>query len=374
MAVNGNIFTMEDSNAETFTKLCQDLAGLIRSASADFENIVASSLINPWAKYKPFRYNAWNFASDSAMDTARRSVNQGFDLTNALISSNVNVSNIASKYAGDEFNGWVYQHPRGASANPVEPNRMRDFDGYNHAALPFIGGWSAPNRIAKDVNTQISVTFTIPLEESDSLIYKDFPIIENSYIGVAFVASNGDTQRLTATAPIKSNGISVELPSAGLNEGTYQVYPFLSSVKMNTNDGNMIAPANVYTLPIVKGRTMVVAKNAIVIDVTSYYSGATRLTYTITITNNSLGEMTMSGNEVRHRLSGKSWDDLITTNETFVEGVPANFTIQGGEVKKITGTMTVKTSIVAGMQFMVQLNGNSNYRASRPVDQTIQGQ
>ena len=372
MAVSGNTFTMADNNTETFTALCSQLAGLIRSASADFENIVASSLINPWAKYKPFRYNAWNFASDSARDAARKSVNQGFDFTNALISSNVNVSGIASKYAGDEFNGWVYQHPRGASYN--EPNRIRDFDGYNHAALPFIGGWSAPNRIAKDVNTQISVSFIIPQESSDSLTYKDFPAIENSYIGVAFVASNGTTQRLTSSLPVASSGISVELPSINLAEGTYTAYPFLSSVKMGINDGNLIAPANVYTLPIVKGRTMVVASKAIEIDVTSYYSGATKLTYTITITNNSLGEMTMTGNEVRHRLSGKSWDDTMTTNETRLEGVPANFTIQGGEVKKITGTMTVKTSVVAGMQFMVQLDGNSNYRASRVVDQTIQPQ
>ena len=60
MAVNGNIFTMEDSNTETFTALCGQLAGLIRSASSDFENLCASSLIKPCAKYKPEDYPVWS--------------------------------------------------------------------------------------------------------------------------------------------------------------------------------------------------------------------------------------------------------------------------------------------------------------------------
>lgn len=370
MAVSGNIFYMDDNNKEDFVTLCRQLAGLIRSASSDFEDIVASSLINPWSKPKPFRYNAWNFASDAARDEARRSVNQGFDLTNALISSNVNVSGIASKYAGDEFNGWVYQHPRGASYN--EPNRMRDFDGYNHTALPFIGGWSLPSRIAKKVNSVISATFIIPQESSDSLTYRDFPAIEASYVGVAFVASNGAVQRLTSSLPVASSGISVELPSINLAEGTYTAYPFLSSVKMDVLDGNMIAPANVYTLPIVKGKTIIVKEEAIEISVTAYYSAIKSLAYTITVTNNSTGAITMSGNEIRHRLKGKNWNDALDSQETRQEGVPTNFTIQGGETKTITGTMVVKTSQVADMQFMVLLNGQ--YLASRPVDQTIQPQ
>jgi len=372
MAVNGNVFTMADNNTETHTALCQQLAGLIHSASSDFEDIVASGMINPNAKYKFFRSSVPFFASDAERDTARRAVNQGFDITNATVSSTVDVTGIADKYDNaDDYNGWEYLHPRGTSVNPPEYNRIRDMDGYKHDALPFIGGWSVPSRIAKDLNTQISATFIIPQEGTDSLTYRDFPAIENSYIGIALVAGDGTTQRLTSASPIKNAGISVELPSAGLAVGTYRVYPFFSSVKMTATDGNMIAPANVFTVPYVKGKTMVVAEKAIVIDVTSYYSGATRLTYTITVTNNSLGAITMTGNEVRHRLSGKNWDDLIATNETFVEGTPANFVIQGGETKKITGTITVKTSIVAGMQFMVQLNGNSDYRASRPVDQTI---
>lgn len=377
MAVNGNIFTMEDSNTETFTALCQQLAGLIRSASADFEDIVASSMINPWAKFKFFRYNAWNFASDAARNEARRSVNQGFDLTDAKISSTVDVTGIGTKYDNaDQFNGWVYQHPRGASVNPPEPNRMRDMDGYNHGALPFIASWSVPNRIAKDVNTQISVAFVIPQEESDSLTYKDFPAIENSYVGLALVASDGTTQRLTAASPIKSSGISVELPTAALATGTYNVYPFVSSVKMTVLDGNMVAPADVYTLPVVKGKTMVVAEHAIEISITAYYSLLTRLTYTITVTNNSLGAMTMSGNEIRHRLGGKSWNDIRVDKETFVTDTPADFTIQSGETKTLTGSIVIAqgASATSGMQIMVQLDGNSNYRASRAVDQTIQPQ
>lgn len=378
---NNKKFTMATPNTQTLGELLGELGELLpvsrRSDGKYYLSDMCQSLnINPWARNKPFRYNAWNFASDSARDAARRSVNQGFDLTNALISSNVNVSGIASKYAGDEFNGWVYQRPRGASANPVEPNRMRDFDGYNHTALPFIGGWSLPSRIAKKVNSVISATFIIPQESSDSLTYRDFPAIEASYVGVAFVASNGAVQRLTSSLPVASSGISVELPSINLAEGTYTAYPFLSSVKMGVNDGNLIAPANVYTLPIVKGKTIIVKEEAIVIDIKAYYSMVTRLTYTITITNNSTGAMTMTNNEVRHRLSGKSWNDTRVDKETFATDTPADFTIQGGETLTLTGTLTIAqgASMTSGMQIMVQLDGNSNYRASRPVDQTIQPQ
>ena len=86
--------------------------------------------------------------------------------------------------------------------------------------------------------------------------------------------------------------------------------------------------------------------------------------------------MTMSGNEIRHRLGGKSWDDIRVDKETFVTDTPADFTIQGGETKTLTGSIVIAqgASSTSGMQIMVQLDGNSNYRASRAVDQTIQPQ
>ena len=149
MAVSGNVFTMADSNTETFTALCGQLAGLIRSASSDFEDIVASSQINKWAKYKPFRYNAWNFASDSARDAARKEANQGLLLPtpkNAGISSQHAyayryLGSLAYSIINGAIQSYPFLHPRGVNSNYNEPNRIRDFDGYDHSAIqPFTTG------------------------------------------------------------------------------------------------------------------------------------------------------------------------------------------------------------------------------------------
>lgn len=145
MAINGQVFTMEDSNTETFTALCGQLAGLIRSASSDFENIVASGNIKKWAKYKPFRFPAWNFASDAERDAARKSVNQGLMLPTQ---KNVGVNSQTPQYkwlnylayivSNGNIESYPYLHPRGVTTNYNEPNRMRDFDGYKHnAGQPF---------------------------------------------------------------------------------------------------------------------------------------------------------------------------------------------------------------------------------------------
>lgn len=153
MAVSGNVFYIDDNNREDYETLCKQLAGLIHSASSDFENIVASSLINPWAKNKPFRYNDPNFGYDynnpapaeTARAAARKEKNQGLLLPTQ---KNVGVSAQIPQYKWLNYlayiisNGGIesypYLRPRGASVSPKEYNRIRDFDGYNHnAGQPF---------------------------------------------------------------------------------------------------------------------------------------------------------------------------------------------------------------------------------------------
>ena len=139
MAVSGNIFYIDDNNKEDFATLCKQLAGLVRSASTDFENIVASGLINPWAKNKPFRYNDKNFGYDfnnPAPAEARR------EEARALVSYGM--------YVGSDHY-WHYLHPRGSAYN--EPNRIRDFDGYNHAAEPPLASTTRFNK-SIDLSTE----------------------------------------------------------------------------------------------------------------------------------------------------------------------------------------------------------------------------
>lgn len=153
MAVNGNTFYMDDNNKEDFVTLCEQLAGLIRSASSDFEDIVASSQINKWTKYKPFRYNSQNFdydpnnpsAAEKAKDAARKQANQGLLLPTqkqaGVASSSVlypYMNYAAYQAAQGTSQGYTYLRPQGGASSP---NRLRDFDGYNHAApQPFATG------------------------------------------------------------------------------------------------------------------------------------------------------------------------------------------------------------------------------------------
>lgn len=115
MAVSGNVFTMEDSNTETFTALCRQLAGLIRSASSDFEDIVASSLINPWAKYKPE-----NIDKPLNITLADRIAN-GYGLAIDMEAGYDTTAELNIR----KINSIDYIHAQ-------HHNRMRDFDGYDH--------------------------------------------------------------------------------------------------------------------------------------------------------------------------------------------------------------------------------------------------
>ena len=322
--INGSVFTIATPNNQTIHELCKELQQLLNAGDADFENLCASEMINPSSKMKPVRSS-----DETTKSTTYRAKdgNCGFDISGALISNSFNLSGIANKYSGDKYNGWVYQHPRGNRVSPTEWNRMRDWDGYNHKASDFIGGWSAPSRYAKDITTPMSIAFVIPQSGSDALVFKDFDAVKNSYAGVAFVGSNGSIYRMTALNPIASSGTSISVSPSQLPADTYDIYPFFSSAAMTFSSSNS-SSAKVYTMPFVKGRQIVIAEKSIVITITGSYSTLTRLNYKIVITNNGPAARTFSNNEIRARYPrNTSWNALKETNEVFVEGEPASFTV-----------------------------------------------
>lgn len=349
MAVSGNIFFLDDYNKEDVETLCKQLAGLIHSASSDFEDIVASSMINPWAKHKPFRYNDPNFgydynnptAAETARAAARKSVNQGFDLTNAKIGSNGSVSDIASKYDGT-MNGWVYLHPRGASVNPVEYNRIRDFDGYDHGALCFVQRFSTPARWAKDFGAfNVSFMISMPPEGNEDPTYlhhSDFPAIANAYIGVALIDEDGNISRMTADEIVSNAGIALNVPVTTLAEGTYTLYPFFSTKKLAFTDGGIIVSEQ-FTVPNVNKATLVLVNKSITISISSEYlysvTNTHTLSYTVTVYNNGNGERTLTNNWIRLRYADKTWNDTMNVNEkereigTITIAAGASYTFSG---------------------------------------------
>lgn len=119
MAVNGNIFTMEDSNAVTFRTLCNQLAGLLQSASSDFENLCQSSMIKRFSRYKPEDYN-----TPLHLTEAQRAENHYGFSKEALY--------FKAGFSTEPHAVYEYIKPKGGASSP---NRMRDWDGYYHGAV-----------------------------------------------------------------------------------------------------------------------------------------------------------------------------------------------------------------------------------------------
>lgn len=331
MAVSGNIFTMADNNTETLGNLLEQLGTLLGVGKRTngryyLEDMCQSAGINVWAKYKPFRYNNHNFNYDPAnptsakteRDNARKLVNQGFILTDALVSTLGSVSDIESHYDSD-MNGWVYAPPRGTSYN--EPNRIRDFDDYNHNAIPFISRFSIPARWAK-IGGNFTVAFIHPQieegEEYDYVTYLDFSILENAYIGIALIGKKGNRYRMTATETMRNGALSFTVPTSGLVVDNYVAYPFFSSRKLTFEDSDTI-PAVIYTVPNTQMASMVLVESYITMTLTATYliriDRLYTLSFSVTINNNSGDSTTLRTNIIRLRYANKSWSDALIQNE-----------------------------------------------------------
>jgi hypothetical protein len=109
--------------------------------------------INPWARNKPFRYAAWNFASDAERAAARGKKASGVNDTSA--NNGFGPTPTIHVESNDITHGvYDYRRPRGGES---EPNRLRDFDGYWHnATTPMQITWG---KLLLDGNSAVSISF-----------------------------------------------------------------------------------------------------------------------------------------------------------------------------------------------------------------------
>lgn len=234
MAVNGNIFTMEDSNTETFTALCGQLAGLIRSASSDFENLCASSLIKPCAKYKPEDYNVLA----NLTEAQRKENHYGFGKEAKVI---------AKSTTSVPKNTYTYIHPKGGESSP---NRMRDWDGYYHGAILPIN-FIFPSKLYVDwvngielrvnqVDTTKNVTLANVMNAGDDMYLALFVYRDSSRQWL--FPTNFRVKDLTAsyfpTILIAQN--ETQISQSGAQPTSY-IYPYVLSDLAANNTYTMIA-------------------------------------------------------------------------------------------------------------------------------------
>lgn len=183
MAVTNNIkFTMNETNAETLGSLLGQLSTLLSVPRRDdgkyyLSDMCQSANINRWAKYKPFRYAAWNFASKSARDTARKGtpnttgISQGLKLPMVrnmitLASNNDRWTYLVAAAGSKMWNmsnpdAPDYQYLR-VQGGESEPNRLRDFDGYSHSS-PQMPIWKAGPQYIQPGTTHTLNRFSSPV-------------------------------------------------------------------------------------------------------------------------------------------------------------------------------------------------------------------
>lgn len=113
------VFYMNEPNTQTATELCEEIAGLINSASADFEDLCQSSMIKIFARFKPEDYNT----PLNLTEAQRKENHYGFGK---------DAKYFVAGYASAPHAKYEYIHPKGGSTSP---NRMRDWDGYYHGAV-----------------------------------------------------------------------------------------------------------------------------------------------------------------------------------------------------------------------------------------------
>lgn len=162
MALSNGIFTMKAVNDETNSALFSQLGGLLGVAKRSdgryhLADLCSAGSINAFARCKPFRYASENFdydqnnpaPSNAARAAARESVNLGFTTTPLISFTNDGIGHAA----------YTYDKPRGRAYN--EPNRIRDFDGYNHnAAAPIAHNFNNGTEIfIKEESLGVAVNF-----------------------------------------------------------------------------------------------------------------------------------------------------------------------------------------------------------------------
>lgn len=335
--------------------------------------LCTSPNINKWAKHKPVRFDTLDVNDDvwKASDGWC-----GLNIENALISNNTDVSGIENHYSEKTDNGWEYARPRGILQS--EPFRLLDFNGYNHAVLPFVSGYTIPTTWVKN-DGAFEVAFRLTATEDndvDYLSYKDLPL-KGFYLGLALLDGNGLVYRCTNINTIENAGFTLTFDAANVNIGNYVAYPFMSSRIMSVNDGGFY-PAQVYTLPNCSAKTITIVAETLTIVITAYYSdtadaaGQYVLTYTIEVTNNSQAALTLENNVVRLRYASKGFFDVMESDEK--SATLNNFTVNAGATYTRGGIFTgVSSNLKNSSKVWVSLQASYYLESAAPL-QNIQPQ
>ena len=216
-----------------------DLSAVLGISGTDLATACKSSVINPWAKYKPVQWAHIDNTKDPSSGTSWLNSDKTWNSLatwwkyTGVIQAGIHRQCgflVPSSDVGtvDELGAWTYEQPAGGASQPY---RLTDFNQYYHGAVaPF--SIDIPARIIKDGNVTRGRVATRLLEHPtiNDLGLTLFDIISpNVKLGIALVLSNGAVYSKTQ-ATVSDGVISLEGLQSYVNVGdTVRIVAFATT-------------------------------------------------------------------------------------------------------------------------------------------------
>ena len=207
--------------------------------------LVDSKKINKWAKHKPFRHSVQGYALDKTQSTpalrspnrvnAARTAHYGLSVEsfNALGDPDSSISFLYKLMHGQLK--WTYLKPRGLNGGGQGVNEwfsLPDFDGYYSGAVCPVG---EPLHTAVIQSGTATIAWDLVDLDGDNISLADIYIgdtpLTSYYFGV-FLMRGTTYYAVTSDTAIGSNDVQISISNASSLEGTWQAYPFFSSVQI----------------------------------------------------------------------------------------------------------------------------------------------
>lgn len=286
---------------------------------------------NMWAKFKPVIYPSENINLTNSNWWKSSNGNCGIDTSAAKAT---NYTDIPNKMTADGVNGYKYQPPTGGNNAPF---RLLDFEGYMPEVMPPIRSFTIPKIVDNLSGSTFTATvaYNISSSTGESLSLSDIGglvwqgttyTLGDMYFGVYMVQKGGTrAQRLTADSP---GTMQVQVPTNGLPINTYNVYPFLSTVKIGIRDADKAA--GYYTLPNTKVAEIQVASSLYKITINASIGVIeTALSVTVQVENPTSSSKTFTNNWLWVRFAKYDILDPLMVGETKLN--LGTFTVAAGE-------------------------------------------
>ena len=195
-----------------------DVMIALGESKEDIGTLCTSDKINKWAKYKPYRINQ----PSDITDTQRKAINFGLIMPTIYNSK-------AELIAGLKRNGgsWGYDRP-----TAIDRQRITDFVGYNHDAIPPFGTIKSQNLMLSDGPVISAELPSGPDEIKLGEFEKAGEELSQWYFGV--ILDDGTRQWIATTSRTFADGNAWQVDfsgALGLTVGEYTAIPFICDTR-----------------------------------------------------------------------------------------------------------------------------------------------